>query len=49
MREVTEFDFEWVGSIAGREVTLQEVIEFLDDLDNYEASLEISPEVYAGD
>ena len=44
--EITEFDREWVESIAGREVSEMEIKEFLNDLKNYEESLEISPEIY---
>lgn len=48
MREITDFDREWVSEIAGYKVSDQEVREFLDDLEQYEESLEISPEIYTG-
>lgn len=44
--EITEFDREWVESICGREVSDMEIVEFLNDLRNYEESLEISPEIF---
>lgn len=48
MREITDFDREWVSEIAGYKVSDQEVREFLDDLERYEESLEISPEIFTG-
>lgn len=48
MREITDFDREWVSEIAGYKVSDQEVREFLDDLEQYEESLEISPEIFTG-
>lgn len=49
MREITDFDREWVSEIAGYKVSDQEVREFLKDLEDYEESLEISPELFGGD
>ena len=34
MREITDFDREWVSEIAGYKVSDEEVSEFLDDLDD---------------
>lgn len=49
MQEISEFDREWVESTAGREVSDEEILEFLADLERYEESLEISPEIFTGD
>ena len=49
MREITDFDREWVSEIAGYKVSDDEVREFMADLDRYEESLEISPEIFTGD
>jgi len=50
MSEITDFDREWVESIAGCRVSDEEIIEFLRDynswIDSVEESLEISPEIY---
>jgi hypothetical protein len=44
---------EWVESVAGQPLTNEEINQFLKDyndwLDTQEESLEISPEIYAGD
>jgi len=52
MREITDFDREWVSEIAGRDVSDEEVAEFLKDynewIDEQEASHEISPDIYGG-
>lgn len=44
---------EWVEGIAGQALTNEEINQFLKDyndwLDIQEESLEISPEIYAGD
>lgn len=44
---------EWVEEVAGYKVSDAEIVEFLKDyndwLDSTEESLEISPEIYAGD
>jgi len=34
MREITDYDREWVSDIAGYKVSDEEVREFLDDLDD---------------
>lgn len=49
MWEITDFDREWVSEIAGYKVSDQEVREFMAELEAYEESLEISPEIYTGD
>ena len=49
MRKITDFDREWVSEIAGYKVSDQEVREFMADMEAYEESLEISPEIYTGD
>ena len=49
MREITDFDREWVSEIAGYKVSDQEVREFMADMEEYEESLENSPEIYTGD
>jgi len=49
MREIIDFDREWVSEIAGYKVSDEEVREFMAELENYEASLEISPEIFTGD
>ena len=46
---ITEMDREWVASLAGREVSDAEVVEFLADFNNWLDSNEISPEIYSGD
>jgi len=38
MTEITDGTREWVSSIAGKPVTDEEIIEFLNDLDDYEES-----------
>lgn len=47
--EISDMNREWVASMAGREVTDQEVQEFLVEWNNWLDSNEISPEIYAGD
>lgn len=49
MREITDFEREWVSEIAGYKVSDEEVREFMMDLERYEESLEISPELFTGD
>jgi len=43
---ITDFNREWVESIAGREVTDEEILEFLRELNEYEESLNTPPELY---
>lgn len=45
---ITEMDREWVASLAGREVSDEEVVEFLVEYNDWLDSNEISPEIYAG-
>ena len=45
---ITEMDREWVASLAGREVSDAEVVEFLVEYNDWLDSNEISPEIYAG-
>ena len=45
---ITEMDREWVTSLAGREVSDEEVVEFLVEYNDWLDSNEISPEIYAG-
>ena len=47
--EISDMNREWVASMAGREVTDQEVQEFLVEWNNWLDSNEISPEIYSGD
>ena len=35
MREITDFDREWVSEIAGYEVSDEEIVQFLQDLEDF--------------
>lgn len=44
--EITDFDREWVESIAGRKVSDQEIIQFKQDLNDYLSQIDDDPEIY---
>ena len=44
--EVTDFHREWFEEIAGYEVSDEEIVQFLQDLEDYGDSLDDSPEIY---
>jgi len=46
--EISDMNREWVASMAGREVTDQEVQEFLVEWNNWLDSLDDSSEIYGG-
>ena len=49
MLEVTDFDREWFKNTTNQEGTDQEIFRFLEEINRYESSLEISPELYSGE